>query len=98
MTKNELIRLRRQKDQEFEDSKTKRNIMTILSFAVLYFIVFYIDEKPAGLEMLGTAVVAIFMGGIHFFVNSLIFGQLFQKAENERKALEHLDSQISDAI
>lgn len=97
MTKNELIRLRAQREKQYENAKTKRNILTILGFTVPYFIAFYNDEKPAGLEILGTLVVAFVVAGIHFFVNTLVFSNLVRIGEDERKALEYLDKQISDA-
>ena len=95
MDKNKIWKRRYELEQKFEKAKTKRNIMTILGFAIVYFIAFYWDEQPVGLEILGVLVVSIVASGIHFLVNAAVFGALLRKSEDERKMLEDIDKQLS---
>lgn len=95
MDKNELRKRRCELEKQVESARTKRTIKTILAFSVAYFIVFCLDEKPVGLEILGVLVSSIVAAGIHFWVNAMVFGALFRRGEDERKMLEDIDKQLS---
>ena len=96
MDKNELWKLYYQKDKEFEAAKTKRSILTILGFAVFYFVVLYFIEKPTGLDILGNVIFALIIAGIHFFVNAIVFGHLTNKGRAESEALNAIKKQIDN--
>lgn len=96
MEKNELCKLLAEKEKEFEKAKTRRIIITILVFSAVYFLVLCYVDHPTGLEILGEALAAIFLGGLHFYVNSIVFSLLFQKSETENKVLEFLRKKISE--
>lgn len=96
MNKDELIRLIREKEQQVEKAKRKRSIITILVYAVPIFWIFYITAKPTGFEILGEALVAIFLSGILFLINATVFSQLVTMGEAERKMLEDLRKQLSE--
>ena len=95
MDKKHLYQLLCTKEAQVEKAKFRRTIITIAGFACAYFILFWIIERPVGLDILGNIGAAILLGGIHFFVNSVIFLQLFHMSEQENKLLESLRKQLS---
>lgn len=96
MNKNELYKLLYAKEKQFESAKLKRTIITILFFAVLYFLYFYLDKNPIGIEIVGTFLVALFVGGFHVWLNAIVFSTLFRKGEYERTTLEEIRRKISE--
>lgn len=97
MDKNELLKLYYQKDKEFEAAKGKRTILTILLFAVVYFVVMYALTKPADWKgVCGNLLASIFIAGIHFWFNSIIFLTLFNKSDAETKTLQDIKKRISE--
>ena len=96
MDKNELYRLLVTKEAEFEKAKQKRAIKTILAFAIVFFLLLCLDEKPSGIEYVWAAFVAIIMAVIHLLVNAPIFHYLVLQGEAERKYLEELRRQLSE--
>lgn len=95
--RDRLIRLYYERDKEFESAKGKRMIITILAFSLLYFVVFFQIGYIADVtDFLMTAVISIVFGGIHFWVNALIFSRLFQKGKEEREALEYIERKIRE--
>ena len=96
MDKNELYKLFVVKDAEFEKAKEKRTVKTILAFAVVFFLILCWVETPSGIEFVWTAISAIIMAAIHFFVNAPIFSYLVLQGEAERQYLEELRKQLSE--
>lgn len=97
MDKNELLKLYWQRDKEFEAAKGKRTILTILLFAVGYFVVIYALTKPTDWKIIcGDLLASIFLAGIHFWINSCIFLYLFQKGREETEILERIRKEISE--
>lgn len=94
--KNELCRLLAEKEKEFETAKLKRMIITILVFSAVFFLLLYFAEYPTGLEIIGMALASIFLGGLSFFVNAVVFTTLFRRSETEKKVLEFLRKKISE--
>lgn len=96
MDKNELWKLYWQKDKEFEAAKGKRTILSILLFAVGYFVVIYaLSKQPSDWKIIGGILLAsIFFAGIHFWINSFIFLYLFQKGREEAEILERIKKRI----
>jgi hypothetical protein len=84
MNRSELQQHYFELQRQFEANKTKRAVKTVLAFAVAFFIIWSIIEKPTGWEILGVLVASVFLAVIHVVINGAIFGQLadIQKAEN----------------
>lgn len=83
-------------EKKIERAKLKRNVTTILCFAVVYFVIFYIQRDPEGWDILGEALTAIIVSGIHFLANAIIFSQLVHIGDSETKHLEALEKQLSE--
>lgn len=101
MTTNEserdrLCRLYIERDKEFESAKTKRTVITILGFAVAYFLILFNLEHPDGFAIFGTAAVALAFSGIHFWINAAVFGYLSRKGHEEAMRLESIRNQIKE--
>lgn len=84
MDKNELRKHYHELQKRFESNKTKRAVKTVLAFAVAFFIIGYIIEKPTGWQIVSILVASVFLAVIHVVINGAIFGQLsdINKAEN----------------
>lgn len=93
---NRLYRLLYERDKEFESAKGRRTIITILGFAIFYFVVLCAFEKPTGLNILATFVIAIVFAVVHFLINALIFLQLFQKGRAESETLDAIRKRITE--
>lgn len=96
MDKNELWKLYCKRDKEFEKAKGKRTIITILSFSVVYFIIFYLNGSPTGFDVVGDFLVAVIVAGIHFVINATVFGYLAQKGREETEILESIKKKLSE--
>jgi len=97
MTKNDLWKSYNEMDNRFQKAKAKRALLTILFFSVLYFALFcVINKAPAEniLGILGNILSAIFLGGIHFWLNSMVFSYLFRKGQEEQEALTRIEKQM----
>ena len=98
MDKNELWKLYYQKDKEFEKAKGKRTLLTILGFAILYFIVFCWIEKPTSIAGIGVYLIAAMVSsGIHFWINAMIFSYLCNKGRDESEVLKQIKKRIDEA-
>ena len=96
MDKNELYKMLLNKEKEVEANRNKRAIITILAFSLIYFLLFYFTEKPTGIEIIGAVFGSIFIGGLHFWLNSIVFSTLFRKSEAENKMLESIKERIKE--
>lgn len=98
MDKNELWKLYHEKDKEFEKAKGKRTLVTILGFAIFYFVVLYWLWKPTDIKGIGEALIAaLFFGGLHFLVNAAIFSHLCNKGRDESEVLKQIKKKIEEA-
>ena len=96
MNRDELYRLLYEREKQFESNKLKRSIKTIIAFTLIYFIIFYLAERPTGLEIIATLLVAAIVSGIHFLVNATIFGTLSMIGASEQKILDDIRKKISE--
>ena len=101
MTTNEserdrLCRLYTERHKEFEAAKTKRTVITILGFAVAYFLILFNLEHPEGFAIFGTAAVALVFSGIHFWINAIVFGYLSMKGREETEILDSIRRRIKE--
>lgn len=96
MDKNELYKLLAEREKQVENAKRKRVIVTILAFAIVIFLFWCFDEDPVGFEIIGLFLASIFMAGIHFYINLIVFTPLFQKSESEKHMLDSIRKEISE--
>lgn len=99
MNKNELYKLLAEEEKRVEKAKTKRNIITILIFATVFFVVFYQIDPPTKVgivEVIGWYLACVFMAGIYFGVNVAIFEALIERSNSENRMIEHIRKQIAD--
>lgn len=94
---NRLYRLLCEREKEFDTAKRNRTIVTIIGFAIFYFIVIYaVMGKPTGMDIIYAIVIAVVLSGFHFFINASIFGSLFQKSLAEDQRLKDIQKQIDE--
>ena len=74
----------------------KRNILTILGFAVVFFWILCQLMSPSGWDILIAAVFALIWSGIHFLVNACIFSPIASKGRDEADRLRDIRKQISE--
>lgn len=96
MDKNELRKHYYELEKRFEANKQKRTIKTILAFAVAFFWIGYVREKPTGIEILYYALGSIFIAGIHFWINAIIFSQLCDIGNGEKRILEGIKKKLDE--
>lgn len=97
MDKNELRKHYHELQKRFESNKTKRAIKTILAFAVAFFAVLYMVEKPTGiLEILLAIVASVIWSFFHVSINATIFGQLFDVSNGEKRILEGIKKKLDE--
>jgi hypothetical protein len=97
MDKNELAKQIYETEKAIEASRNRRNTITIAIFALVFFLIFYLDEKPTGVyEILGTAAVSFVASAFHFLINAAVFGALHEKNETERKTINRIKEQLDN--
>lgn len=96
MDKNELYKLLSKREKQIEAAKAKRTIITTAGFTLAYFCLFCLDGMPTGWDIVGTVVASLFVAGLHFGINAIVFEQLISIGEAERKELEAIRKRISD--
>jgi hypothetical protein len=96
MNKKELILLINEKEKQVESARLKRSIITILAYAAAIFLLFYLTEKPTGIDVLGDALASIILSGILFLINGTVFRQLYSMSEAENKMLQDLKKRLSE--
>lgn len=101
---NEIYKLRQElanEEKRVENAKTKRCIITILCFAAVFFIMEMAQSHENGinisvLEFIGGILASVFMAGIYFWINAIIFSALASKAQSEDRMLENIRKQIAE--
>lgn len=97
MDKKELQKQYYELQKRFEANKTKRAVKTILAFAVAFFAVLYMVEKPTGiLEIVATIIMSVIWAGFHFWINSIIFIQLCDVSNGENRILEGIKKKLDE--
>lgn len=94
--KNELWKLYCKRDKEFEKAKGKRTTITILSFSFAYFIIFYLNGKPTGFDIVRIFIICVIFSVIHVAINATVFGYLAQKGREETEILESIKKKLSE--
>ena len=106
---NNLYQILYARERAFQRSKGKRAIKTILFFSAFYFVTIMIANGYTAitatveaifsekiLEIIGIALASIFLAALHFFLNGLIFGQLFNMGRDESSVLESIMKRITE--
>lgn len=97
MDKNELQRQICEMERQAEADQKKRNIITIVAFAVIFFLMFYFDEKPSGIDdVIGMTVASFMASAFYFGINGAVFGWLYEKNESDRRMIGILKKQLSE--
>ena len=97
MDKKELAKQIYEMEKKAENAQTKRNIITIAIFALVFFLIFCLAEKPTGIyDVLGTAVLSLMVATAHVVINAGIFGRLYEISESERKTIKALREQLDN--
>lgn len=94
MSRDELWKLLHQKEEEIEKTRQKRGIKLISLFFVLYYLLFFNLEKPSGFGLLGIAIPALILSVIHVIFNSIIFYQVYLRADSEDRLLSEIKKRI----
>lgn len=94
--KRELYKALNEKEKQIEKSRLKRTLITIAFYSILFFLIWYFLEKPEGVEILGNLIASVFLGGVVFWINAMVFNTLNTKAQEENKALDQIKAKISE--
>ena len=97
MDRDKLLERICETEKQMEKGQRKRNAIVIAIFTVIFFLIFYYDERPTGLNIIGAIIPSFIFAFLHFGINAAIFGWLYEKNESDRKYLEHLKKQLSEA-
>lgn len=90
-----LCQIRFERDKEFESKNKKRNIITIIGFALLFFLLICIFGKPTGADILWVALISVFASIFYYFINFSIFiSWLATKGTEEHNRLSALNNDI----
>ena len=97
MDKKELAKQICEMEKTIETARNKRNITTIIIFALVFFLISYLYIKPAELfDIFTTAVVSLIAATVHFLINAAVFGSLDEKSESERKMIKKMKEQLDN--
>lgn len=84
-------------EKKFENNKTKRCLCTIAFYAFVYTVLgfkFLIKDTDIW-EYVGIFVASVFLAGVTFFVNSVIFSQLINKGNAEKDIIDKMQKELS---
>ena len=99
MDKNQLWRQIQKAEDLFQRRKMKRMILTILLYSVVHFVIICLQGQLHAenfLDIIGAIMACIFLGGITFYLNLLLWSQLWQKSQDEKDALEFLKKMLEE--
>ena len=84
-------------DRKFEKNKIKRCLCTIAFYAVIYAVIefkFFLEEKDLK-EIIAVVIGSVFLAGITFLINALIFSHLINGGNRETRIVEEMKKEIS---
>lgn len=85
-------------DKKFENNKLKRCLCSIAFYAVVYTGIIcklFLDEIDLG-GIVEIVVVSVFLAGISFWINAVLFSQLINKGNAETAMLEKMEKRLSE--
>lgn len=103
--KEHLWKLLSESEREFEKNKRKRTRLTILGFHLMFLFASFFTSQTLLLTehsewgelvllFLVLIIPSFIVAFIHFWVNAIIFSQVFQKSQDETEYLKHLKDDI----
>ena len=104
MDREELYRLIRQKEEEYDRAKFKRFILTVLGYGVVFCAVLLwlhsddiiIFSLYGLLEIGGAYLAGVFIAGFFVTFSTPVFHWLYESAAREKRILEDLKKQLND--
>lgn len=99
MDKNELWKHIQKCEKLFERRKFKRMILAILLYSAVYLVVFYYQGQlsiESVLQVLGEILACVFLGGITFYFNLLLWNYICRKSQDEEEVLEYLRKRLRE--
>jgi hypothetical protein len=96
MDKKELRKLLYEKEKQVEAARSKRMWKMLAGFSVAYYLLLLWFEKPTGLELILNVPASVIFAGIHIWINTPIFHQVFSIAQAEDNILRDIRRQISE--
>lgn len=98
MEKKEILKkMIEDNDKQIQQNRNKRALITYLFFSACFIVVYYLKENPKNFtDYINILIAALFTGGLHFYINSIIFSTLMTKSNNEDKYLENLKKQYNE--
>lgn len=97
MDRIEIYKQIKKLEKEYARNKAKRFIYTVLFYTAVYFQIAYLQGRLRGLpvgELIGEFVVCAIIAGVFVWFSSLIFKQLFDMSEREKKNLEYYQKEF----
>ena len=85
-----LFDLIQKREKLYEKKKTKRTIIVILCFSIIFFCIFYFNFEVKGLDILYTILLSFFCGSIYFYINFIIFSVLYKYSIKEDLEIQGL--------
>ena len=98
MERNELWRLIQQREKEHERNKQVRFAKTVLLYAAVFCGIRYLQGGFTNYywqHVVGEVLACIFVAVVFVLFSSIIFGQLFEASESEKRALERLRLELA---
>ena len=90
-----LCKIRHERNKEFESANKKRNVITILGFALLFFLLICVFGKLTGIDILWGLLISICASLFYYFINFSVFiSWLATKGMEEHNRLSSLDNDI----
>lgn len=99
MNRNKLKWLIQMKEGKHEQRKFRRTIFAVLIYSAFWLCILYAQgqlDTTSLLHFAGEIAACIFLGGITFFVNALIFSQLYSISASETNEIERLKKQLKE--
>ena len=94
-----ILTYQRKAMEESERNKTKRSIFVVLFYSVAWFLLICIYEKitPNNIvEVIAGIAGCVFLGGITFYVNTLIFSQMYTMSEAENAKIRYYENLLKE--
>ena len=90
-----LCQIRYDRNKEFEIASRKRNIIIVVGFALLFFLLICVFGKPTGIDILWGLLISICASLFYYFINFSVFiSWLATKGMEEHNRLSSLDNDI----
>jgi hypothetical protein len=96
MDTKKLQALLLEKERQIEAKRRKRFWKMLTGFSIVYYILLFWIDKPTGTGLIINVPASIILAGIHIWLNTPIFNQVFSAAQSEDNILRDLRRQVSE--